>query len=140
MPVLLPQPSGAQTTSWPGAMAGQQVQVLFVGSHRCCVLTRACNWQVRGSNRVTDQDPEGKYEALQKYGRDLTVAAREGKLDPVRGHTLHKLTARLLSCISPGTRQNQRQPCRVSAVTQYEQLAYTQSTQDALSVRHACCK
>jgi ATP-dependent Clp protease ATP-binding subunit ClpB len=39
---------------------------------------------VRGSNRVTDQDPEGKYEALQKYGRDLTVAAREGKLDPVR--------------------------------------------------------
>ncbi len=40
--------------------------------------------QVRGSNRVTDQDPEGKYEALQKYGRDLTVAAREGKLDPVR--------------------------------------------------------
>ena len=39
---------------------------------------------MRGSNRVTDQDPEGKYEALQKYGRDLTVAAREGKLDPVR--------------------------------------------------------
>ncbi len=43
--------------------------------------------QVRGSNRVTDQDPEGKYEALQKYGRDLTVAAREGKLDPVRDLT-----------------------------------------------------
>ncbi len=41
--------------------------------------------QVRGSNRVTDQDPEGKYEALSKYGRDLTVAARDGKLDPVIG-------------------------------------------------------
>ena len=41
--------------------------------------------QVRGSNRVTDQDPEGKYEALAKYGRDLTVAARDGKLDPVIG-------------------------------------------------------
>ncbi|GFR51535.1 hypothetical protein Agub_g13952, partial [Astrephomene gubernaculifera] len=40
---------------------------------------------VRGSNRVTDQDPEGKYEALSKYARDLTAAAREGKLDPVIG-------------------------------------------------------
>jgi ATP-dependent Clp protease ATP-binding subunit ClpA len=34
---------------------------------------------------VTDQNPEGKYEALAKYGRDLTQAAREGKLDPVIG-------------------------------------------------------
>jgi hypothetical protein len=32
-----------------------------------------------------DQDPEGKYEALSRYGRDLTVAARDGKLDPVIG-------------------------------------------------------
>ncbi|KAK9839901.1 hypothetical protein WJX74_000141 [Apatococcus lobatus] len=40
---------------------------------------------VRGSNRVTDQDPEGKYEALQKYARDLTAAARDGQLDPVIG-------------------------------------------------------
>ena len=41
--------------------------------------------QVRGANRVTDQDPEGKFEALAKYARDLTQAAREGKLDPVIG-------------------------------------------------------
>ncbi|KAK9904142.1 hypothetical protein WJX75_005374 [Coccomyxa subellipsoidea] len=41
--------------------------------------------QIRGSNRVTDQDPEGKYEALAKYARDLTAAARDGKLDPVIG-------------------------------------------------------
>jgi ATP-dependent Clp protease ATP-binding subunit ClpB len=41
--------------------------------------------EIRGSNRVTDQDPEGKYEALTKYGRDLTAAARDGKLDPVIG-------------------------------------------------------
>ena len=34
---------------------------------------------------VTDQNPEGKYEALNKYGRDLTAAAKEGKLDPVIG-------------------------------------------------------
>ncbi|MDP2053494.1 MAG: Clp protease N-terminal domain-containing protein, partial [Acidobacteriota bacterium] len=38
---------------------------------------------VRGNQRVTDQNPEGKYEALEKYGRDLTELARKGKLDPV---------------------------------------------------------
>ncbi len=41
--------------------------------------------QVRGSQRVTDQDPEGKYQTLEKYGRDLTAAARQGKIDPVIG-------------------------------------------------------
>src|SRR5665213_715410 len=40
---------------------------------------------VRGSQRVTDQDPESKYQALEKYGRDLTAAARANKLDPVIG-------------------------------------------------------
>jgi ATP-dependent Clp protease ATP-binding subunit ClpB len=41
--------------------------------------------QVRGGQRVTDDNPEDKYQALQKYGRDLTAAARQGKLDPVIG-------------------------------------------------------
>ncbi|MEQ8536532.1 MAG: ATP-dependent chaperone ClpB [Coleofasciculus sp. D1-CHI-01] len=41
--------------------------------------------QIRGNQTVTDQNPEGKYEALDKYGRDLTEAARDGKLDPVIG-------------------------------------------------------
>jgi ATP-dependent Clp protease ATP-binding subunit ClpB len=41
--------------------------------------------QVRGNQKVTDQNPEGKYQSLEKYGRDLTQAAREGKLDPVIG-------------------------------------------------------
>ncbi|MCL6434919.1 MAG: ATP-dependent chaperone ClpB [Leptolyngbyaceae cyanobacterium HOT.MB2.61] len=41
--------------------------------------------QIRGSQKVTDQNPEGKYESLEKYGRDLTQFAREGKLDPVIG-------------------------------------------------------
>ncbi len=41
--------------------------------------------QVRGNQKVTDQSPEGKYESLEKYGRDLTQAARDGKLDPVIG-------------------------------------------------------
>ncbi|XP_004501376.1 chaperone protein ClpB4, mitochondrial [Cicer arietinum] len=40
---------------------------------------------IRGSQRVTDQNPEGKYEALDKYGSDLTELARRGKLDPVIG-------------------------------------------------------
>ena len=40
---------------------------------------------VRGNQTVTDQNPEGTYESLEKYGRDLTAAAREGQLDPVSG-------------------------------------------------------
>jgi ATP-dependent Clp protease ATP-binding subunit ClpB len=40
---------------------------------------------VRGGQRVTDQNPEEKFQALEKYGRDLTQAARQGKLDPVIG-------------------------------------------------------
>ena len=40
---------------------------------------------VRGGQRVTDQNPEDKYQALAKYGRDLTAATRQGKLDPVIG-------------------------------------------------------
>src|SRR4051812_39609362 len=41
--------------------------------------------EVRGPHRVTDQSPEDKYQALQKFGRDLTQAAEDGKLDPVIG-------------------------------------------------------
>ncbi|HMI92018.1 MAG TPA: Clp protease N-terminal domain-containing protein, partial [Polyangiales bacterium] len=41
--------------------------------------------QVRGSQRVTDPEPEGKYEALEKYTRDITALARNGKIDPVIG-------------------------------------------------------
>ncbi len=40
---------------------------------------------IRGNSRVTDQNPEDKYQALQKYGRDLVESARQGKLDPVIG-------------------------------------------------------
>ena len=41
--------------------------------------------EVRGSQRVTDQNPEGKYQTLEKYGKDLTELARKGKIDPVIG-------------------------------------------------------
>jgi len=40
---------------------------------------------IRGSQKVSDQNPEGKYQSLEKYGRELTQLAREGKLDPVIG-------------------------------------------------------
>ena len=52
-------------------------------------VTRAALLQalrgVRGSQRVTDQNPESKYQALERYGRDLTALAAQGKLDPVIG-------------------------------------------------------
>ena len=41
--------------------------------------------EIRGGERVTDPSPEGRYQALKKYGRDLTEMARQGKLDPVIG-------------------------------------------------------
>jgi len=41
--------------------------------------------ELRGNQRVTDQNPEGKFQALEKYGRDLTALARQGKIDPVIG-------------------------------------------------------
>lgn len=40
---------------------------------------------IRGSQRITDAEPESKYQALEKYARDLTALARQGKLDPVIG-------------------------------------------------------
>src|SRR5471032_1778822 len=41
--------------------------------------------ELRGNQRVTDQQPEGKFQTLEKYGRDLTALARQGKIDPVIG-------------------------------------------------------
>jgi ATP-dependent Clp protease ATP-binding subunit ClpB len=41
--------------------------------------------EIRGTQRVTDQDPEGKFQALEKYTRDLTALAKRGKIDPVIG-------------------------------------------------------
>ncbi len=59
---------------------------------------------VRGSQRVTDQNPEGKYEALEKYGRDLTELARKGKLDPVIGRDDE--VRRVIQVLSRRTKNN----------------------------------
>ncbi|HKW06029.1 MAG TPA: ATP-dependent chaperone ClpB [Candidatus Dormibacteraeota bacterium] len=59
---------------------------------------------VRGNQRVTDQNPESKYEALEKYGRDLTKLAREGKLDPVIGRD--EEIRRVIQVLSRRTKNN----------------------------------
>src|SRR5260370_4748821 len=60
--------------------------------------------QVRGSQRVTDQNPESKYQALEKYGRDLTTLARDGKLDPVIGRD--EEIRRVMQVLSRRTKNN----------------------------------
>jgi len=60
--------------------------------------------QVRGSQRVTDQNPEGKYQSLEKYGRDLTEAARRGKIDPVIGRDNE--IRRVMQVLSRRTKNN----------------------------------
>ncbi|MFM8524481.1 MAG: ATP-dependent chaperone ClpB [Cyanobacteriota bacterium] len=59
-------------------------QLLSQAGTTADTLKNAVN-AVRGSQKVTDQNPEATYESLEKYGRDLTAAARDGKLDPVIG-------------------------------------------------------
>src|SRR5438477_1272222 len=60
--------------------------------------------QVRGSQRVTDQNPEGKYQTLEKYERDLTELARRGKIDPVIGRDNE--IRRIMQVLSRRTKNN----------------------------------
>jgi ATP-dependent Clp protease ATP-binding subunit ClpB len=60
--------------------------------------------EVRGSHRVTSQNPEEQYQALDKYGRDLTEAARAGKLDPVIGRD--EEIRRVIQVLSRRTKNN----------------------------------
>ncbi len=60
--------------------------------------------EVRGSQRVTSQNPEETYQALEKYGRDLTAAARQGKLDPVIGRD--EEIRRVVQVLSRRTKNN----------------------------------
>src|SRR5205085_7424756 len=59
---------------------------------------------VRGTQRVTDQNPEDKYQALERYGRDLTALARRGKLDPVIGRD--EEIRRVIQVLSRRTKNN----------------------------------
>ena len=60
--------------------------------------------KVRGGQRVTSQDPEGSYQALSKYGRDLTEEAETGKLDPVIGRD--EEIRRVIQILSRRTKNN----------------------------------
>ncbi len=60
--------------------------------------------EVRGSQRVTSQNPESTYESLEKYGRDLTALARRGKLDPVIGRD--EEIRRIVQILSRRTKNN----------------------------------
>ena len=60
--------------------------------------------KVRGSQKVTDQTPEGKYQSLERYGRDLTELARKGKLDPVIGRD--EEVRRVIQVLSRRTKNN----------------------------------
>tara|TARA_B100000925_G_scaffold42060_2_gene27406 strand:+ start:111 stop:2690 length:2580 start_codon:yes stop_codon:yes gene_type:complete len=59
---------------------------------------------VRGNQRVTDQDPEGKYQSLEKYGTDLTAIAHEGKIDPIIGRD--EEIRRVMQILSRRTKNN----------------------------------
>ncbi|MDE3075787.1 MAG: AAA family ATPase, partial [Chloroflexota bacterium] len=59
---------------------------------------------IRGNQRVTDPNPEGKYQALEKYGRDLTDLARKGKIDPVIGRD--EEIRRVIQVLSRRTKNN----------------------------------
>ncbi|HEY7008816.1 MAG TPA: ATP-dependent chaperone ClpB, partial [Jatrophihabitantaceae bacterium] len=59
---------------------------------------------VRGSSRVTSPDPEGTFQALEKYGNDLTAAARDGKIDPVIGRDAE--IRRVIQVLSRRTKNN----------------------------------
>ncbi|HEX7088199.1 MAG TPA: ATP-dependent chaperone ClpB [Vicinamibacterales bacterium] len=60
--------------------------------------------EVRGSQRVTDPNPEGKYQALERYGRDLTALAQKGRLDPVIGRD--EEIRRVIQVLSRRTKNN----------------------------------
>jgi ATP-dependent Clp protease ATP-binding subunit ClpB len=85
--------------------AGRSEAVVLLQQHG---ITRdgifAALMSVRGSQRVTDQNPEGKYQALERYGRDLTELARKGRLDPVIGRD--EEIRRVVQVLSRRTKNN----------------------------------
>jgi ATP-dependent Clp protease ATP-binding subunit ClpB len=82
----------------------QEIKELFkqVGLKRETLLLSLR--QIRGNQQVTGNNPEGTYEALEKYGRDLTSLAREGKLDPVIGRD--EEIRRVIEILSRRTKNN----------------------------------
>ena len=80
--------------------AGDQLKRLGVTRERALEALR----EIRGNQRVTDPTPEGKFQALEKYGRDLTDLARKNKLDPVIGRD--EEIRRVIQVLSRRTKNN----------------------------------
>ena len=85
-----------------GDRAKPAAEQLLEGTDREQVL--AALVEVRGAHRVTSQNPEEQYQALERYGRDLTEAARRGKLDPVIGRD--EEIRRVIQVLSRRTKNN----------------------------------
>jgi ATP-dependent Clp protease ATP-binding subunit ClpB len=87
-----------------GAKVDREIQSILerVGLNYDKILAALAS--VRGSQRVTDRDPEGKFQALEKYTRDLTALARRGKIDPVIGRD--EEIRRVIQVLSRRTKNN----------------------------------
>ncbi|MBM4435580.1 MAG: AAA family ATPase, partial [Chloroflexi bacterium] len=83
-----------------GGATGQQLKRLGITRDRALEALVG----IRGNQRVTDRDPEGKFQALEKYGRDLTDLARTHKLDPVIGRD--EEIRRVIQVLSRRTKNN----------------------------------
>src|SRR5712672_866829 len=79
----------------------QELMVRYGATHDAILKALT---SVRGSQRITDQNPEGKYQALERYAKDLTELARRGKLDPVIGRD--KEIRRVVQVLSRRTKNN----------------------------------
>jgi ATP-dependent Clp protease ATP-binding subunit ClpB len=79
-----------------------QLLLMSVGATRDAIFKALTS--VRGNQRVTDQNPEGKYQALERYAKDLTELARRGKLDPVIGRD--EEIRRVIQVLSRRTKNN----------------------------------
>ena len=79
-----------------------QLLLTSAGATRDAILKALTS--VRGNQRVTDQNPEGKYQALERYAKDLTELARRGKLDPVIGRD--EEIRRVIQVLSRRTKNN----------------------------------
>ncbi|HEU5077085.1 MAG TPA: AAA family ATPase, partial [Polyangiaceae bacterium] len=87
-----------------GAKVDKDIQVIFDRNGLTYAKLLQALAEIRGSQRVTDQDPEGKFQALEKYTRDLTALARRGKIDPVIGRD--EEIRRVMQVLSRRTKNN----------------------------------
>jgi ATP-dependent Clp protease ATP-binding subunit ClpB len=86
------------------AKSDKDVQAIFNRYGLSHEKLLAAMTQIRGAHRVADLDPEGKFQALEKYTRDLTEAARRGKIDPVIGRD--EEIRRVMQVLSRRTKNN----------------------------------